>query len=89
MRSTLTFALGAGVGYVLGTRAGREKFDRMSAALRQAWETPAVQEQWGRASERIAETVREQRASLTERAVHAAKDTLGMAPPRRPDTPAG
>ena len=36
-----------GVGYVLGTRAGREKFDRMVAQARKVWESPTVQEAAG------------------------------------------
>lgn len=84
MRSTLTFALGAGVGYVLGTRAGREKFDRMAVRARRAWQSPTVQDQVTRTSRLVTETLREQRSSLTERATRAAKDTLGMAPPAPP-----
>ena len=41
------FITGAGVGYVLGTRAGREKFDRMVAQARKVWESPTVQEAAG------------------------------------------
>jgi hypothetical protein len=36
-----------GVGYVLGTRAGREKFDQMVAQARKFWESPTVQEAAG------------------------------------------
>jgi hypothetical protein len=41
------FITGVGVGYVLGTRAGREKFDRMVAQARKVWESPTVQEAAG------------------------------------------
>jgi len=47
MRGKLIFITGVGVGYVLGTRAGREKFDRMVAQARQFWESPTVQEAAG------------------------------------------
>lgn len=47
MRGKIVFAAGVGVGYVLGTRAGREKFDRMVAQARKAWESPTVQEAAG------------------------------------------
>jgi hypothetical protein len=47
MRGKLLFITGAGVGYVLGTRAGREKFDRMVAQARKFWESPTVQEAAG------------------------------------------
>ncbi len=47
MRGKLIFITGVGFGYVLGTRAGREKFDRMVAQTRKFWESPTVQEAAG------------------------------------------
>ena len=47
MRGKLIFIAGVGVGYVLGTRAGREKFDQMVAQARKFWESPTVQEAAG------------------------------------------
>ncbi len=44
MRGRLIFIAGVGVGYVLGTRAGRERFDQMVAQARKFWESPTVQE---------------------------------------------
>jgi len=41
------FVTGLGVGYVLGTRAGRQKFDQMVAQARKVWESPTVQEAAG------------------------------------------
>lgn len=36
------FVLGAAVGYVLGARAGREKYDRMRDAVRRFMDNPKV-----------------------------------------------
>jgi hypothetical protein len=47
MRGKLLFITGVGVGYVLGTRAGRQKFDQMMAQARAIWESPTVQEAAG------------------------------------------
>ena len=47
MRGKLIFITGVGVGYVLGTRAGRERFDQMVAAAHKFWESPTVQEAAG------------------------------------------
>jgi len=47
MRGKLIFITGVGVGYVLGTRAGRERFDQMVAQARKVWESPTVQEAAG------------------------------------------
>jgi hypothetical protein len=38
----LTFVAGLGAGYVLGTRAGREKYDQMVQAARNLSNQPAV-----------------------------------------------
>ncbi len=47
MRARWPFLAGMGVGYILGTRAGRERFDQMVAAARKFWESPSVQEAAG------------------------------------------
>lgn len=47
MRGKLIFITGIGVGYVLGTRAGRERFDQIVAQARKFWESPTVQEAAG------------------------------------------
>jgi hypothetical protein len=47
MGRKLIFMTGVGIGYVLGTRAGREKFDQMVAQARKFWESPTVQEAAG------------------------------------------
>jgi hypothetical protein len=43
MRYRLTFLLGVGTGYVLGARAGRERYDALMRAFRDAKEQPGVQ----------------------------------------------
>jgi hypothetical protein len=43
----MIFAIGVGVGYLLGARAGRERFDQIVAKGRQLWESPTVQEAAG------------------------------------------
>lgn len=37
------FLLGAGVGYVLGTRAGRERYEQIARAYRRVADNPSVQ----------------------------------------------
>ncbi len=43
MKGKILLAAGIGIGYVLGTRAGREKYDKMKAALDTLWNDPRVQ----------------------------------------------
>ncbi|MTE18930.1 YtxH domain-containing protein [Streptomyces sp. TRM43335] len=42
MRYRLTFVAGVAVGYVFGTRAGREKYEELRAKARRLAENPAV-----------------------------------------------
>lgn len=50
MRTKAAFLIGAAVGYVLGTRAGREQFEKIRAGAQQVWEDPRVQEKVADAS---------------------------------------
>jgi hypothetical protein len=43
----VTFVAGLGAGYVLGTRAGRERFDQLRKLFRSAADNPAVQQTAG------------------------------------------
>jgi hypothetical protein len=43
MRYRLTFLIGVGTGYVLGARAGRERYDSLMRSFRDAKEQPGVQ----------------------------------------------
>lgn len=47
MRGKLWFALGAAAGFVLGARAGREKYDEMVVTARRLWDHPTLQEAAG------------------------------------------
>ncbi len=41
----LLVGVGVGIGYVLGARAGRERYDQIAAAWARIWHTPIVQKQ--------------------------------------------
>jgi hypothetical protein len=47
MRGKLMFLAGLGAGFVLGTRAGREKYEELVQAARKVRENPTVQEAAG------------------------------------------
>lgn len=47
MRGKLTFVAGVGIGYVLGTRAGRERFDQIAGKAKQFWNSETVQDTAG------------------------------------------
>ena len=43
MKGKVAFVLGVAVGYVLGTRAGRERYEQMKRGAVRVWETEPVQ----------------------------------------------
>ena len=45
MKGKILFVAGLGLGYVLGTRAGREKYDQLKTAVLKVWNDPRVQKQ--------------------------------------------
>lgn len=47
MRYKMMFAVGLGVGYVLGTRAGRERYEQIKRGVRRVADSPTVQEAAG------------------------------------------
>jgi hypothetical protein len=64
------FAAGAGLGYVLGTRAGREKYDKMRAQARNIMENPKVKETTDEAARLVEEgrlAVRDKMRKLNHR----------------------
>jgi len=47
MHGKLIFGAGVGIGYLLGTRAGRERFDKITGQAKRFWENNTVQEAAG------------------------------------------
>ena len=44
MRTKAAILIGGAVGYVLGTRAGREQFEKIRSSAKSLWEDPRVQD---------------------------------------------
>ena len=72
MRGKVLFLVGVAVGYVFGTRAGRERYEQLKAGAQRLWTNPAVQSQVYRAEQ----FVRERAPEVVERVESAAK-TVG------------
>ena len=47
MRGKLMFLTGLAAGFVLGSRAGREKYEEIRSNAKKLWESPSVQEAAG------------------------------------------
>ncbi|MEK8143173.1 YtxH domain-containing protein [Streptomyces sp. M10(2022)] len=69
MRYRLTFIAGVALGYVLGTRAGRERYDQLKKSARQIAENPAVRN----AAESAAQGGRE----FAGKTYHSVSDKVG------------
>jgi hypothetical protein len=44
MAGKISFLAGVGVGYVLGTRSGRGRYEQIAGKARELWDDPRVQE---------------------------------------------
>lgn len=53
----IRFTLGVVLGYVLGTRAGRERYEQLSRTYRRVADHPAVQGAAGIAKAKVVDTV--------------------------------
>jgi len=73
MRYRVTFAAGLAVGYVLGARAGRERYEQIKRATQRFADTPAFQAAAG--------VIQAQASGLVDNARHKAAEKLHL--PRR------
>lgn len=55
----LRFLIGFGAGYVLGARAGRERYDQLASRAQQVWRDPRVQAKASQAQDVAQEKVAE------------------------------
>ncbi|MEU9097100.1 YtxH domain-containing protein [Streptomyces sp. NPDC048361] len=69
MRYRLTFVAGLALGYVLGTKAGRERYEQLKKSARQVAQNPAVRN----TAESAAQTSRE----VAGKAFHAVSEKVG------------
>lgn len=71
----LTLLVAAGVGYVLGTRAGRERYEQIKRTALRVKDDPRVQEKAHQAADVARETARE-KAPVVKDAVTSAAATV-------------
>ena len=69
MRCKILFVFGLAAGYVLGTRAGRERYEQIKAGAEKVWQDPRVQKQVST----VEEFVKDRAPDLAEKATSAAK----------------
>ncbi len=79
MRGKLMFISGLAAGFVLGSRAGREKYEEIRANAKKVWEHPTVQEAAGVAQAQANKLYSEGKDKLDQSKIgqklHTASDT--------------
>ena len=70
--SKLSFFAGVGVGYVLGTRAGRHRFEQIKSGAQSVWKNPKVQDAVSHAQDVAAQKAPEVSHRIAETATAAA-----------------
>ncbi|GGR03850.1 YtxH domain-containing protein [Streptomyces netropsis] len=68
MRYRLTFIIGAAVGYVLGARAGRERYEQLRKGAQRVAQNPAVRN--------TAESAAQNGRAMTATAIHSLGERL-------------
>ncbi len=74
MRGKTAFLVGGVIGYVMGTRAGREQFEKIAGQARRVWEDPRVQEKVSDASHRATSFVQDVAPDLKDKVTDAVRN---------------
>lgn len=78
--SKMSFLAGVGVGYVLGARAGRQRYEQIKSGAQGVWNNPKVQETVSHAQDLAAQKAPEVQHKIAETAstaVHKMSDKVG------------
>ena len=93
MRYRFTFIAGLAVGFVIGARAGRERYEQIKKLARKAADSPAVQQAAGAAQAQAAGIARSARDKVTsklqERLPKLAETARNKVGSKLPDRAAG
>ena len=85
MKGKILLVVGIGIGYVLGTRAGREKYDQLKASAQKFWNDPRVQKQVNNAEDFVKDKAPEVAEFLSDGAKKVVSQVSGSkAPARKP-----
>ena len=76
MKSKVIFITGAGLGYLLGTRAGREQFEKIKNWSLSVWEDPRVQAQVNGFEVRATDFAKTEGAALKDKVTETVKSVV-------------
>ena len=83
MKGKILLVVGIGIGYVLGTRAGREKYDQLKATAEKLWNDPRVQKQVNNAEDFVKDKAPEVAEFLADGAKKVVSQVSGSKAPAR------
>ncbi|WP_024287957.1 YtxH domain-containing protein [Cellulomonas sp. KRMCY2] len=86
MRAKAAFVIGGAVGYVLGTRAGREQFEKIRLQAKRVWEDPRVQETVSDVEQRAEEFIREVAPDLKDKVAGAVRSATDAVRPSKDES---
>ena len=88
MRGKILFIAGIGVGYVLGTRAGRELYEQLKRFAHRAWNDPRVQHRVDQAEDFVKEKAPEVAEFVSDGAKRLVGSMSGRSKPAAKKKPA-
>src|SRR5262245_15813366 len=71
MKGKIALLVGGAVGYVLGTRAGRQRYEQIKGQAQKVWQNPTVQQKATQAQDFAKEKAPEARHKVAEAAASA------------------
>jgi hypothetical protein len=77
MKGKIGLVVGGAIGYVLGTRAGRERYEQIVTQARSLWDNPRVQD----AASRVPEQAQRAASTAASKAGSKHRDEGGTATP--------
>jgi hypothetical protein len=86
MKGKILFVAGLGLGYILGTRAGREKYDELKTAALKVWNDPRVQKQVDAVEDFVKDKAPEVADFVTDNAKKVVGKVSAKAPAKKPAT---
>ena len=84
MKGKILLVAGLGIGYVLGARAGREKYEKIKATASKLWNDPRVQKQVNNAEEFVKDKAPEVAEFLSDGAKKVVSQVSGSKAPAKP-----
>jgi hypothetical protein len=84
MKGKILFVAGLGLGYILGTRAGREKYDELKTAALKVWNDPRVQKQVDAVEDFVKDKAPEVADFVSDNAKKVVDKVAGKTPAKKP-----